>query len=81
MPTDRCVSTSGQESGAKGITKEVLQECIHKHITNMEYARDNYTDHGDRKRGCKEKFGSYTRKTFNRFTISYCYAWNITNKI
>ena len=26
----------------------------------------------------KEKFGSYTRKTFDRFTTKDSYTWNIT---
>jgi len=54
-------------------------------MTKVEYARDDYEGnnwgHGYRKRGCKEKFGSYTRNTFNRFNTIDCYAWNITNKL
>jgi hypothetical protein len=35
--------------------------------------------HGNSNKKLKEKPGSYTRKTFDRFTTENSYTWNITH--
>jgi hypothetical protein len=39
----------------------------------------NSWSHWNSNEKLKEKFGSYNRKTFDRFTTKYSYTWNITH--
>jgi len=60
MHTDRCGNTRRQKRCAKGSGKEVkIQEFMYRDTTNVE--PEMYEK-------LKEKFGSCTRKTFDRFT-------------
>jgi hypothetical protein len=74
MHTDRCGNTGRQKHCAKGSGKEVkIQEFMYRDTTNVEpeiyhYTSNNWS-HWNSKEKLKEKFGSYTRKTFDRFTI------------
>ena len=43
-----------------------------------DYTSNNWT-HWNSNEKLKEKFGSYTRKTFDRFTTKDSYTWNITH--
>ena len=84
MHTDRCGSTHRQKCHAKGSRKIVkIQEFRYRDITNVEPEMYNYTSnnqiHWSSKEKLKEKFGSCTRKTFDRFTTKDSYTWNITH--
>jgi len=74
MHTDRCGHTSGWECHAKVSRKEAkIQESVYRNTMNVEseingQASDNQS-HRHSNRMFKEKFGSHTRKTFNRFAI------------
>ena len=60
MPIDRCGNTRRQKCCEKGSGKEVkIQEFMYRDTTNVE--PEMYEK-------LKEKFGSCTRKTFDRFT-------------
>jgi hypothetical protein len=52
-------------------------------ITNLEPEMYDYTSnnwsHWKSNEKLKEKFGSYTRKTFDRFTTTDSYTWNMTH--
>jgi len=39
----------------------------------------NTLSHWNSNEKSKEKFGSCTKKTFDRFTTKYSYTWNITH--
>jgi len=71
-----------QKCCAKGSGKEVkTQEFMY--TTNVEpemydYTRNNWS-HWNSNEKLKEKFGSCTGKTFDRFTTKECYTWNITH--
>jgi hypothetical protein len=68
---------------SKGSGKGVkIQELMYRDTTNVEpemydYSTNNWS-HWNSNEKLKEKFGSYTRKTFDRFTIKDSYTWNIT---
>ena len=84
MHTDRCGNTRRQKSCAKGSGKEVeIQEFMYRDTTNVEPAMYDYTSnhwsHWNSNEKLKEKFGSCTRKTFDRFTTKDSYTWNITH--
>jgi hypothetical protein len=84
MHTDRCGNTRRQKCCAKGSEKEVkIQEFMYKDTTNVEPEMYNYTSnnwsHWNSNEKLKEKFGSCTRKTFDRFTTKDNYTWNITH--
>jgi len=73
MHTDRCGNTHGQKCCVKGRGKEVkIQEFTYRDTTNVEPEMYNYTsnneNHWKSNEKLKETFGSYTRKTFDRFT-------------
>jgi hypothetical protein len=64
--------------------KEVgIQEFIYRDTTNVEHEMYDYTSynwsHWNSNKKLKEKFGSGTRKIFNRFTKRDSYTWNITH--
>jgi hypothetical protein len=42
------------------------------------YTSNNWS-HWNSNEKLKEKFGSYTRNTFDRFTTKDSYTWNITH--
>jgi len=69
---------------AKGIGKEVqIQKFRYRDVTNVEPEMYDYTSnnwsHWNSNEKLKEKFGSCTRKTFDRFTTKDSYTWNITH--
>jgi len=81
---DRCGNTCRQKCCAKGSGKEVkIQEFIYRDTTNMEPEMYDYTNnnwsHWNSNEKLKEKFGSCTRKTFERFIAKDSYTWNITH--
>jgi len=66
----------------KGSGKEVeIQEFMYRDTTNVEPAMYDYTinnwSHWNSNEKLKEKFGSCTWKTFDRFTTKDSYTWNI----
>ena len=68
----------------KGSRKEdKVQEFINRDTTNVEPEMYDYTSnnwsHWNSNEKLKEKFGSCTRKTFDRFTTRDSYTWNITH--
>jgi len=86
MHTDRCGNTSRQKCCAKGSGKQVkIQEFMYRNTTNVEpevydYTSNNWS-HSNSNEKLKEKFGSCSRKTFNRFTTKDSYTWNITHNM
>jgi hypothetical protein len=84
ITTDRCDNTCRQKCCAKGSGKEVkIQEFMYKETTNVEPEMYDYTSknwsHWDSNENLKGKFGSCTRKTFDRFTTKHNYTWNTTH--
>ena len=84
MHTDRCGNTRRQKYRVKGSRKEVkIQEFKYRDATNVEpemcYCTSNNWSHWNSNEKLKEKFGSCTRKTFDRFTTKDSYTWNITH--
>jgi len=84
MHTDRCANTRRQKWCAKGSGKEVkIREFMYRDTTNMEPEMYNYTGNNwsrwNNNEKLKEKFGRYTRKTFDRFITKDSYTWNITH--
>jgi len=83
MHTDRCGNTRRQKCCAKGSGKQVkIQEFVYRDTTNVEpemygYISNNWS-HWNSNEKLKEKFGSCTRKTLDRFTTKDSYTWNIT---
>ena len=59
------------------------QEFIYRDKTNVEREMYDYTSnnwsHWNSNEKLKEKFGSCTRKTFDRFTTKDSCTWNITH--
>ena len=84
MHTDRCGNTCRQKCCAKGRGKEVKYKslCIETQ-RNLELEMYDYTNnnwsHWNSNEKLKEKFGSCTRKTFDRFITKDSYTWNITH--
>jgi hypothetical protein len=83
MHTDRCDNTCRQKCCAKGSGKEVeIQEFMYRDKTNVEpemyECKNKNWSHWNSKEKLKEKFGNFTRKTFDRFTKKDSYTWNIT---
>ena len=84
MHTDRCGNTRRQKCCAKGSGKEVkIQEFVYRCTTNVEpglydYADNNWS-HWSSNEKLKEKYGSCTRKTFDRFTTKDSYTRNSTH--
>jgi predicted O-methyltransferase YrrM len=67
------------------VQKEAEKKLKYKSLytTNVEpemydYTRNNWS-HWNSKEKLTEKFGSCTRKTFDRFTTKDSYTWNITH--
>ena len=84
MHTNRCGTTHRQKCCATGSGKEVnIQEFMYRDTTNVEPEMYNYTSnnrsHWNSNEKLKEKFGSCTRKTFERLTTKDSYTWNITH--
>jgi hypothetical protein len=68
----------------KGSGKEVkIQQFMHRDRANVEpemYDCTSYNwSHWNSNEKLKEKSGSYTSKTFDRFTTANSYTWNITH--
>ena len=84
MHNDRCGNTRRQIFCAKGSGKEVkIQEFIYRDTTTVETkmydSTSNNFSHWNSNEKLKDKFGSYTRKIFDRFTTKDSYTWNITH--
>jgi len=82
--TCACGNIGRQKCCAKGSGKEVeIQEIIYREETNVEPemydCTSNNWSHWNSNKKLKEKFGSCTRKTFDRFTTKDSYTWNITH--
>jgi len=82
MYTDRCGNTRRQKCRAKGSRKKVkIQEFRYRDTVNVEPEMYHYTSNNwsywNINEKLKEKFGIYTRKTFNRFTPQDSYTSNI----
>jgi len=60
-----------------------IQEFMYRDTTNVEPEMYDYTNnnrsHWNSNEKLKEKFGRYSRKTFDRFTTKDSYTWNITH--
>ena len=84
MHTNRCGNTHREKCRAKGSGKEVkIQEFVYGDTTNVEpemygYSNNNWS-HWNSNEKLKEKFGNFTRKTFDRFTTKDSCTWNITH--
>ena len=80
MHTDRCGNTRRQKCCAKGSGKEVKIQEFGCRATNVESemydCTSNNWSHWNSNEKLKEKFGSCTRKTFDRFTTKDSYTWN-----
>ena len=84
MHTNRCGNTRRQKCCAKGSGKEdKVQEFMYRDTTNVEPEMYDYTSnswsHWNSNEKPKEKFGSCTKKTFDRLTTKDSYTWNITH--
>jgi hypothetical protein len=84
MHTDRCGNTRRQKCRAKGSGIELkIQEFRYRDTTNVEPEMYDYTSYNWSHWNSNEKLkitsGSYTRKTFDRFTTEDSYTWNITH--
>jgi hypothetical protein len=77
IPADRNVM---QKETEKKLKYKILGIEI---TTNVEPEMYDYTSinwsQWNSNEKLKEKFGRYTRKTFNRFTTKDSYTWNITH--
>jgi hypothetical protein len=77
--------TRKQKCRAKGRGKEIkIQEFSYRDPTNVELEIYDYTSYyrwnrWNSNEKLKENPGSYTRKTFDRFTTENSYTWNITH--
>jgi len=84
MHTDRCDNTHRQKCRAKASGKEVeMQGFMYTDTTKVEPemydCTSNNWSHWNSNEKLKEKFGIYTRKTFDRFTTKDSCTWNITH--
>ena len=84
MHTSRCGNARRQKYCAKGSGKEVkIQDIRYRATTNVDPDMYNYTSnnwsHWNSNEKPKEKVGSCTRKTFDRFTTKDSCTWNITH--
>jgi hypothetical protein len=82
--TDGCGNTYRQKCRAKGSGKEVkIQKFRYRGTMNVEpemYGCTSYNwNHWNSNEKLKEKPGSYTGKTFDRFTTADSYTWNVTH--
>jgi len=86
MHTDRCGNTRRQKCCAKGSGKKVkIQELMYRDTTNVEremydctFTSNNWSQWNSNEK-LKEKFGSYSKKTFDRFITKDSCTWNITH--
>ena len=76
-PTNKNITQKKAEKGTK------IQEYMYRSTMNVEHEMydqtSNTCSHWNSNIFKNEKFGSNTRKTFNRFTISDSYTSNITH--
>jgi len=79
MHTDRCGNTRRQKCCAKGRGKDVKIQDTTNVEPEMYDCTSNNWSHCNSNQRLKEKFGNYTRKTFERFTTKDSYTWNITH--
>ena len=84
MYTDRCGNTCIQKCRAKGRGKEVkIQQFMYRDTANVELEMYGCTgsnlSHWNSNQKLKEKFGSCTGKTFDRFTTKDSYTRNSTH--
>ena len=84
MHTDRCGNTCRRKCCAKGSVKEVkIQQFMYRDTVNVEPEMYDHTSnnwsHWDSNEKLKEKFGSSTMKTFDRFPTKDRYTSNITH--
>ena len=84
MHTDRCGNTGRQKYCAKGGGQEVkIEEFVYRDTANVEPemydCTSNNWSHWNCNEKLKEKFGSCTGKTFDRFTTKDSYTRNITH--
>jgi len=84
MHTDTCGNTCRQKCFAKRSGKEVkIHGIVYRDRANMEPQMYDYTDnnwsHWKSNEKLKEKFGSCTGKSLDRFTTKDSYTWNITH--
>jgi hypothetical protein len=84
MHTDRCGNTGRQKCCAKRSGKEIkIQVFMYRDTTNVEPEMYDYTSnnwsHWNSNEKLREKFGSCTRKIFDRFVTKDSYTWNITH--
>jgi hypothetical protein len=63
--------------------KVKIQKFRYRDTTNVEPEMCDYTSYNwsrwNSNEKLKEKFGTYTRKTFDRFTTEDSHIWNITH--
>ena len=75
IPADRNVVQKVKEKEVK------IQEFVYRDATNVEPemydCTTNNWSHWNINEKLNEKFGNYTRKTFDRFTTKDSYTWNI----
>ena len=57
--------------------RNISVDTLHKGDTEDNNNNNNNNNNNEK---LKEKFGSCTRKTFDRFTTKDSYTWNITHK-
>jgi hypothetical protein len=84
MHTHRCGKTRTQKCRSKGNGKEVkMQQFRYRDETNVETEMYDYASykwsHWNSNERLKEKSGSYTGKTFDRFTTADSCTGNITH--
>jgi len=84
MHTNGCGNIRRQECCAIGSGKEVkIQAFMCRDTTNADAEIHDYvsnnSSHWNSNEKLKEKFGSCTRKTFDRFTTKDSCTWNITH--
>jgi len=84
MHTDRYGNARRQKCCAKGSGKEVkIHEFMYRDTSNVEPEMYDYTSnnwsHWNSNEKLKEKCGSGSRKTLDRFTTKDSYTWNITH--
>jgi hypothetical protein len=77
MPADRNVTQKEAEKNSK------IQKFMYRDTTNVEHEMYDYTgnnwSHRNSNKRFIEKFGSHTRKTFNRSTTKDSCTLNITH--
>ena len=65
------------------LNKVKIQEFMYRATTNVEPEMCDFTSHNwshwNSNEKLKEKFGRYSKKTFDRFTTKDSYTWNITH--